>query len=143
MLSGHPCRDIYLANTAAEVRRFFNLLLDYNCTRLQAEQVRNTNPLAAKHSTSSPTSPHLPLPWLCVCAHRRCVTAKVLDHIGSVSNLEGFSGLRKEDQARVRRAFELGYVEECREVEDKVRVCLLCVRTDISAYSEPIPGRVC
>lgn len=75
------------------------------------------------------------------------MTAKVLDHIGSVSNLEGFSGLRKEDQARVRRAFELGYVEECREVEDKVRscvcVCCVCGQIDVGAYREPIPRRVC
>lgn len=100
-----------------------NLLLEYTCTHVHAEQVRNTHALAAKHSTSLPTSPHLPLPWLCVCCTpRRCVSAKVLDNIGSVDNLEGFSGLRKEDQARVRRAFEQGYVEEAKEAEDKVRV---------------------
>jgi hypothetical protein len=57
------------------------------------------------------------------------VTAKVLEHIGSVARLEGFSALRKEDQARVRRAFEQGYVEEGKEVEDKVSVTVCCVGT--------------
>jgi hypothetical protein len=69
------------------------------------------------------------------CTHcRRCVSAKVLDNIGSVDNLEGFIDLDDEDQARIRTAFEQGYVTECKEVEDKVRhaLCRLGVRLHLA-----------
>lgn len=49
------------------------------------------------------------------------MSGKVLDNIGSVDNLEGFSDLKDEDQQRIKKAFEQGYVPECKDVEDKVR----------------------
>jgi hypothetical protein len=50
------------------------------------------------------------------------VSSKVLDNIGSPDRLEGLSELRAEDRARVTQAFEQGYVQECRDSEDKVCV---------------------
>lgn len=48
------------------------------------------------------------------------MTAKVLENIGSVDNLQGFSDLKPEDQKRVEAALEQGYVPECKEAEEKV-----------------------
>lgn len=50
------------------------------------------------------------------------MSSQVLSNIGSVSRLQGFRGLRSEDQARVRKALEQGYVAEHAEAEAKVGV---------------------
>lgn len=51
------------------------------------------------------------------------MTSKVLENIGSVGNLLGFDALKPDDQERVEKALEQGYVQECKDAEDEVRGC--------------------
>jgi hypothetical protein len=68
------------------------------------------------------------------------VTDKVLANIGSVDNLVGFDVLQEEDKARLAKDFELGYVQERREIEEAVSardvcVCVcVCVCTSACAF---------
>jgi hypothetical protein len=50
------------------------------------------------------------------------VTSQVIKNISSVDNLQGFDALEDADADAVEEAFDLGYVPEHKEIEDKVWV---------------------